>query len=77
MRRDLVEEARVKALNVLFDAAVIGFIATAIITIATFFIGKYTDRNPQITMIAVIVGPMTTYIAGRILCFKVYKDETT
>ena len=65
---------RIKALNILFTATWISILITAVLTpILSTIAEKYYD-NPNGAFVAIIIGPVTTYIAGRIMCFKEYED---
>lgn len=55
---------RIKALNILFAAAFISLVVTEILSYV-----------PYVKQAVGIIGPVLTYIIGRILCFKEYKDE--
>ena len=57
---------RIKALNILFTAACISLL----VSVALSFV-------PYVKQAVCIIGPALTYIIGRILCFKEYKDETS
>ena len=62
---------RIKALNILFTATWISIIISIIINFACEIMNAaYTGR------IIMVLSPIVTYIVGRILCFKEYKDET-
>lgn len=56
---------RIKALNILFTASVISLFVTIIMSFV-----------PYVSKAVCIIGPVLTYIIGRILCYKEYKDET-
>ena len=65
-------EDRIKALNIFFTATWISIIVSMVLAILfTAYIGAY----PAIYL--AVFSPVATYIIGRILCFKEYKDETT
>lgn len=68
---------RIKALNILFDAVLLGSIIGFILTlIISFIVSKVYGRSYFERGLAIMI-PVTIYIVGRILCFKEYKDETT
>lgn len=56
-------------LNILFTATWISILVTAVLTL----ICTYLSPNPNAGMISIIIGPIMTYIIGRILCNKEYK----
>ena len=58
-------EERTKALNILLTASIISLVVTIILSVI-----------PKINAATCIIGPVLTYIIGRILCYKEYKDET-
>ena len=64
---------RIKALNILFTAT---WISLFISLILSLLLGFIIDKSRTGIGMAVI-SPIITYIIGRILCFKEYKDETT
>ena len=66
-------EDRIKALNILFASSGASILISAILS---FIVEAFAPGNNRSLIIA-IMSPVITYIVGRIMCFKEYKDETT
>lgn len=67
---------RIKALNILFSASAASIFISVILSLILLVISKYTKPDMNSTLIIAILSPVITYIIGRIMCFKEYKDET-
>ena len=67
---------RLKALNILFDAVLLGSIIGYVLTLIISFIASKFNGHSDFERGLGIIMPVTIYIVGRILCYKEYKDET-
>ena len=63
---------RIKALNILFTATWITLLINIVLSI---ILTALTDSKTAQSI--AWLSPIITYIIGRILCFKEYKNETT
>ena len=66
-------EERIKALNILFAASGISLLISIILAL----ILEHLVPGENKLLVVAVLSPVITYIIGRILCFKEYKDEAS